>query len=177
MTCSTTSCAPTPAPPPPAGISRLTRAAHRAGVPVVYTRQPPRQRPQQRGLLADLWGPGPGGRPDDADIVPELAPSPQDLLLTKHRYSAFHGTGLADRMTDLGRDQLIVTGVYAHLGCLLTCADAFMHDIQTFLVADATADFDAEHHHWALRYGATRCAVVTMAADTAEALDGLGPGH
>ncbi|MER7468112.1 isochorismatase family protein [Streptomyces sp. NPDC097981] len=151
-------------------IARLLRAARTAGIPVFYTRQPPDQDPQRRGLLTDLWGPGPGSRADDADITATLRPHPQETVVTKHRYSAFHGTRLADRLKQLGRNQIAVTGVYAHIGVLLTCADAFMHDIQPFLVADATADFDAESHAWAVRYAATRCAVVTLAANVEGAL-------
>ncbi|MFJ6799032.1 isochorismatase family protein [Streptomyces sp. NPDC091268] len=153
-------------------IHHLAATARDAGVPVLYSRQPPDQTPHQRGLLADLWGAGPGAAPDDADITAALTPHPGDHIVTKHRYSAFHATDLAAHLHRAGRDQLIVTGVYAHLGCLLTCTDAFMQGIQPFLIADATADFDAPHHTWALRYAATRCAVVTLTADISRALTG-----
>ncbi|UGY94908.1 isochorismatase family protein [Streptomyces gobiensis] len=155
-------------------ISSLIQTSRKARVPVIYTRQPPNQSRSRRGLLAELWGPGLGAEADDAEITARLRPAPEDTVLTKHRYSAFHGTGLAIRLRELGRDQLAVTGVYAHLGCLLTCADAFMADIKPFLVADATADFDADHHTWALRYAATRCAVVTLTADMTRALGVAG---
>lgn len=158
-------------------IAGLIRTARAARVPVVFTQQPPEQAPKTRGLLLDLWGAGVGGEAGEADIVDALRPEPGDLVLTKHRYSAFHGTDLAGRLAAIGRDQIVVTGVYAHLGCLLTCADAFMSDIQPFLVADATADFDAEQHAWALRYAATRCAVVTFTEDAVSALALAGRVH
>ncbi|MER6997747.1 hypothetical protein [Streptomyces sp. NPDC000410] len=60
--------------------------------------------------------------------------------------------------TSSGRDQLIL------IGCVLTCAGAFMHGIQPFLVADAAADFDSPTHLAALRSTAARCGLVTDAA-------------
>ncbi|MEV7611849.1 isochorismatase family protein [Streptomyces sp. NPDC089799] len=161
-----------PLPQVTANIAALAAHARAGGIPVVYTRQPPRQPTARRGLLADLWGPGPGALPDDADIPDPLRPRPGDTVLTKHRYSAFHGTPLLDLLRRAGRDQLLVTGVYAHLGCLLTCADAFMNDIRPFLLADATADFDPGLHRMALDYAAARCAKPTT---TALALADLAP--
>ena len=58
-----------------------------------------------------------------------------------------------------GRDQLIVTGIYAHIGCMTTALVAFMNDIQAFLVRDAVADFSAEDHAMAVRYVSQRCGV------------------
>lgn len=53
-----------------------------------------------------------------------------------------------------GRDQRISCGMYAHLGVPPTAADAFMNDIQPFVVADAVADSSAEEHALALRRAA-----------------------
>jgi bifunctional isochorismate lyase/aryl carrier protein len=100
--------------------------------------------------------------------VDALAPGPDDVVLTKWRYSAFVRTDLADRLLPAGRDQLIITGVYAHIGCQATAVEAFSRDVQPFLVADAVADFSAEHHRAAVTYAAQRCAVAT----TTEALTG-----
>ncbi|MFJ2192055.1 isochorismatase family protein [Kitasatospora sp. NPDC087861] len=91
---------------------------------MVYTAQPPRQPASARGLLTDFWGPSLDDRPDDHAITGLLAPHPGDTVLTKHRYSAFHGTDLDAVLAAHGRDQLLVTGVYAHLGCLLTTTGA-----------------------------------------------------
>ncbi|MFF7587732.1 isochorismatase family protein [Kitasatospora purpeofusca] len=131
------------------------------GVPVAYTAQPGGMTDEQRGLLKDFWGPGMRPAPEDRQVVDALAPAPQDWLLTKWRYSAFFRTDLLERMRDTGRDQLVLCGVYAHVGVLATAIEAFTNDIQVFFVADATADFSAEYHRSALKYAAERCARVT----------------
>jgi len=141
-------------------VARLRDAADVTGMPVVYTAQPPDQDPGERGLLTDFWGPG-LRTAESARIVAEVAPRDHHVVLTKWRYNAFIRTPLLDLMREWGRDQMVVVGVYAHIGCLLTAADAFMHDIQPFVVGDAVADFSLEHHVQALDYAAERCATVT----------------
>ena len=140
-------------------IARLRSAARAAGMPVVYSVQPGGMSRAERGLLHDLWGPGMSRDPRERSVVPALAPARGDHVLTKCRYSAFFRTGLADLLTALGRDQLVVCGVFAHIGCLLTAGDAFSYGIQPFVAADAVADFTREEHLMALRYAARRCAV------------------
>ncbi|QWF14761.1 isochorismatase family protein [Lysobacter capsici] len=156
-------------------IRALRDACDDAGVPVVYTAQPTQQSAVQRGLLQPWWGPGITARPELAPVAAELAPRPQDTVLTKWRYSAFVSSDLRERMLAQGRDQLIVCGIYAHIGCMMTVADAFMHDIQPFLIADAVADFSAEEHALALNYVSRRCGVVSDRASCIQALtDGVG---
>jgi isochorismate hydrolase len=148
-------------------IERLVTAARAEGLPVVFTAQPADTTARERGLLADFWGPGLAAGADpfrSAAFVAPLVPAPGDVVVRKTRYSAFHGTGLAAHLRATGRDQLIVTGVYAHIGCLATANDAFSHDLETFVVADAVADFSATHHRLALTYAAGRCAVVLTTA-------------
>ncbi|MFK0215365.1 MULTISPECIES: isochorismatase family protein [unclassified Streptomyces] len=142
-------------------LDRLRKEAARLGVPVVYTAQPGGQTPEQRGLQQDFWGPGIPDDPHAAAIADAAAPEPGDVLLTKWKYSAFVRTDLLERLREQGRDQIVITGVYAHIGVLMTACDAWMSDIQAFVVADATADFSEREHRTALEWAAGRCAVVT----------------
>ncbi|GIF42945.1 isochorismatase family protein [Actinoplanes xinjiangensis] len=148
----------------------LLAAARAAGVPVLYTAQPGSMSREDRGLLFDFWGPGMSADDTDRGIVDDIAPLPGEKILTKWRYSAFYRSDLETWMRAADRDQLIVCGVYAHVGCLATVCDAFHRDIEPFLVADAIADFSLEHHLMALRYAAGRCAVPLTTASTSQAL-------
>lgn len=155
-------------------IARLREACDRAGIPVVYTAQPAVQSLPERGLLQDWWGPGITQRPEQAPVVAALAPRPGDTVLVKWRYSAFERSDLLERMRAQGRDQLIITGVYAHIGCMTTALAAFMNDIQVFFVGDAVADFSQAEHRMALDYVAGRCGAVTSTQATLQALKPAG---
>jgi len=140
-------------------IARLIGAARAAGVPVFYSAQKGDQFRPDRGLQADLWGPGMSAIPEHEEILPELAPVVGDFVLHKHRYSAFQRSNLEHLMRARGRDQLMICGIYAHIGCLATAAEAFQRDIEAFAIADAQADFSREKHDLAMGWIAATCGV------------------
>jgi bifunctional isochorismate lyase/aryl carrier protein len=154
-----------------ANVMKLLAAARAARVPVLYTAQPGGMSRQDRGLVHDFWGPGMSAEETDRGIIDDVAPEPGDAVLTKWRYSAFFRSDLEERLRRAGRDQLIVCGVYAHMGCLITACDAFSRDIQPFLVADALADLSLDEHLMALRFAARRCGVPLTTADVLAELE------
>jgi bifunctional isochorismate lyase/aryl carrier protein len=155
-----------------ANVDAIRRKCHTLGIPTFYTAQPGNQSPQERGLLLDMWGRGLSDDPHACAIVQGLEPiEGLDRLIQKRRYSAFARTRLFETLKEQGRTQLIVSGVYAHIGCLVTATEAFMQDIQPFVVADALADFSLAHHDMALRHMA-HCSSRVMS--TAELLSQLG---
>lgn len=157
-------------------IARLAAQCRRLGIPVIYAVQPGTLEPRERGLLGHFWGQGLSAAPRaGADIVAALAPEPGDTLIEKRRYSAFHDSSLLHELRRQGRDQVIVCGLYAHIGCLATALDAFMHDVQPFLVADAMADFSEADHRMALAYAARRCAAVLSTGELLARLDAWPP--
>lgn len=147
-----------------ANVVECRRIARSLDIPVVYTAQPGGMSPEDRGLLLDVWGPGMSREERDRAIIDELSPATGEPVLDKWRYSALVRTDLLERMISQRRDHLIVCGVFAHVGILVTAIDAFSHDIKTFVVADAIADFSQAHHAWALEYTAHRCGVLRTVA-------------
>jgi isochorismate hydrolase len=151
--------------------ARLRASCKALGIPVAYTAQPGSMTPEERGLLADFWGPGMRATPEHRKVVSPLEPDDGDWTFTKWRYSAFFKSDLLERMRFHHRDQLIVCGVYAHVGVLMTAVEAYTNDIQAFLVADAVADFSAGYHRLALTYAAERAAKVVTSRAVLTELD------
>jgi trans-2,3-dihydro-3-hydroxyanthranilic acid synthase len=164
-----------------ANTAVLKRWAVSAGMPVYYTAQPAAMTQQERGLLRDLWGDGMARTPGGNTIVPDLMPTGSDTVLSKWRYSAFHRSNLEALLLQDGRDQLVLCGVYAHVGVLVTAVEAFSRDIQPFVVADAVADFGPAEHRMALEFAAECCAQIVLtdhligalSADVEEATAGM----
>lgn len=156
-------------------VRALLALARRSGVPVGYTMQRGDMTEEERGLLRDYWGMGMSSEASQRGFVTAVEPEPQDSLIVKWRYSAFHRTRLLEFLRANSRDQLIICGVYAHLGCLVTAYDSFGHDIETFLVADAVADFTAAGHTMALANAAESCAVVLNTAEVATQMSSCPP--
>jgi nicotinamidase-related amidase len=99
---------------------------------------------------------GPGRTPEFpagwADLVPALRQQPSDILVTKRARSAFSGTGLTEKLRDLGVTQVVVVGIATGSGVESTARHAHEHGFNVTLPLDAMTDASAEvHDHSAAR--------------------------
>ena len=120
----------------------LLAAGRRKGIPVIYTRvlyHPSgcdgglfvRKVPVLRGMVE--------GEPL-ADIVPELPPGTDDVILIKQYASAFFGTSLATMLTAQGVDTLIITGCSTS-GCVrATAVDAMQNGFRPIVPRECVGD-------------------------------------
>ncbi|RXJ73559.1 isochorismatase [Veronia nyctiphanis] len=148
-------------------IQSLKAACKETGIPVVYTAQPANQAPEDRALLTDFWG---TGLKDSTPIIDELTPDADDKQYVKWRYSAFKKSTFLEDMREAGRDQLLICGIYGHIGILSTTLDAFMLDIKPFVIGDAIGDFSKQDHEFTLKYVTGRAGNVKSLADVKRTL-------
>jgi nicotinamidase-related amidase len=143
----------------------LTAAFRAAKRPVIYTKFLSRQDPN----LSWTWSPecapptkccwrGHSRHYPDlnlelecTDVIDELRPDADDLIIEKYGYGAFHGTDLKDGLVNMDIGSLVITGTVTQICVEETGREAFHHGYPTTLVSDAVSSFDAELHRATLR--------------------------
>jgi len=138
------------------GCARLVAGAREAGVPVIYTRYTYQPGFADGGLLPNEFVPAMkevGSLVNgtwDAEIVPALTPAEGEIVIDKSRPSSFYGTRLEPFLTSMGIHDLVVCGVTTNICVETTVRDAGQRDYHTYVVSDATAEFEKERHEHAL---------------------------
>jgi nicotinamidase-related amidase len=136
-------------------IRKLIDKCHEKGVPVIYTTGEVREDAWDKGGWAwksnraaeDAARPAPReSNRDGNDIMDEIAPQPQDIVIRKLKPSGFNGTAMMGFLTDLGADSVIVTGTTTS-GCVrATVLDSFSLNLRTAVVEDACFDRSQASH-------------------------------
>jgi len=126
-------------------ISRLIGAFRAAGAPVIYTRNLLRRDGADRGLkrfpaellaMEGWFVEGSVG----AALIDEVAPHPEDIVITKPKPSAFHGTALTGLLIDRGIDTVVLTGGATSNCVRATAIDASAYNLRTVVVRDGVFD-------------------------------------
>lgn len=148
--------------------------AHR--IPVIYTAHVHRAGGSDVGLLAHAPPIGRGAALVDgspgAAIYPDVAPRDGEIVIAKHRFSAFYGTDLEIILRGLGVITVVIAGVTTENCCHATARDAFFRDFQVVVLSDATGTSDYPD----LGYGSLsaeevhRSTLVILAASTADVM-------
>jgi len=129
-------------------LRRLVEGAREAGVLVVYATDA--HTPEDTELAK--WPPHAMKGTKWAEIVPELAPQPGDLVLPKTTYSPFVSTRIDDELRSRGITRLYVTGLHTDCCARHTSGDAFQRGYDLVWVTDALQAFTDEQHVQGLEY-------------------------
>jgi len=83
---------------------------------------------------------------DGNEIMPQIGPAPQDIIIYKQKPSGFFGSNLASYLTLLGCDSLIVTGTTTS-GCVrASVLDAFSLNYRITLAEEGCFDRSQASH-------------------------------
>jgi ureidoacrylate peracid hydrolase len=82
-------------------------------------------------LVRDTW---------NSEIVDELKPHGDDVVVYKTRFSGFYKTDLDERLRALGAKHLIVTGCTTSICVESTVRDAMFRDYQCVLLSDCMSE-------------------------------------
>jgi nicotinamidase-related amidase len=80
------------------------------------------------------------------EIVAELAPGPDDLVVRKRRYNCFLGTELELLLKAQEVDTLLLVGVSSDVCVHWTAGEAFQRDYRVRVLEDCVAGTSAEDH-------------------------------
>ena len=135
-----------------AAIKELAGAFRERKLPVIYTTGVTREDGWDIGSWA--WKntrtgesvPKPTQTLDANEIVSEIAPQPQDIVVLKQKPSGFFGTPLASYLQLLGADSVIVTGTTTS-GCVrATVLDAFSLNFHVAVAEEGCFDRSQASH-------------------------------
>lgn len=107
-----------------------------------------------------------------------VAPREDELVLTKHRYSAFKDTELDALLRAQRVENLILAGITSNVCVESTARDAYMIDYHVVFLSDASATYKAEAHEATLANIRRAFGIVASTDEVTEAWrsKGLLPG-
>lgn len=147
-------------------IRRLLDLFHEQNRPVIFTRHEHAPDNSDTGVM-DLWWGGSHIYRDTwaSEIVDKLKVESDDIIVSKNRYSAFHGTKLQQILEEHSVNQLVITGVMTNLCCETTAREAFMNDYLVYFCLDGTATATEDMHVASIQNLAYGFAYIVTAED------------
>jgi nicotinamidase-related amidase len=140
-------------------IAAVLAGARRIGLPVIHTREghlpdlsdaPPAKVARGAPSLR-IGDPGPMGRilirgEPGHDIVPELYPRADEIVIDKPGKGAFYATELSDVLQKYGIETLLVCGVTTEVCVNTTVREANDRGYRCVVIADGCASYFPEFH-------------------------------
>jgi len=170
-------------------VARLIEGFRAAGLPVIHTMEchrpdlsdlPPAKRDRGNPALR-IGDVGPMGRilvsgePGSA-IIPELQPTPGELVIEKPGKGAFYATSLKQELEARGVAQLVFAGVTTEVCVQTTMREANDRGYEGLLAEDATASYFPEFKAATLAMIRAQGAIVGWTARVDDILEAIGNG-
>ena len=131
-------------------LTKIIDMARQLQIPLFFT-QHGHEPGADTGVLGQWWADLIMKGSEEARLLPELEVGPEDNVIQKNTYSAFHKTELEEKLNQVKTRDLVVGGVMTNLCCETTARDAFVRDYRVFLLADGTSTVSEDYHFSTLK--------------------------
>ncbi|MEH6753036.1 MAG: isochorismatase family cysteine hydrolase [Alphaproteobacteria bacterium] len=167
-------------------LQRLLVMCRAAGVPVIHTREchrpdlsdcPPAKRDRGKPSLR-IGDDGPMGRvlvagEPGSEIIGDLAPLPDEIVIDKPGKGAFYATDFAEALAGLGVTHLLMTGVTTEVCVQTTMREANDRGFECLLVEDCTESYFPEFKTATLEMVRAQGGIVGWTANSASVIESL----
>jgi ureidoacrylate peracid hydrolase len=129
-----------------------------------------------RRHFGERWGTPSPLTPDQpgAQFHPGFGPEAGDLVLTKSRYSAFHGMSMASILRSRGVEAVIVGGLTTDVCVSGPARDAFQHEFDVVTLSDCTAEVTQAGHESGLATLAANFGIACPSTDVLATWNNIG---
>ena len=132
--------------------SKLANSFRNNGMPVFLVHVQFSEKDSLRPIADDSWGVRGQVQQDWADIVPEIGPRGEDIVITKKQWGAFYGTELELQLRRRAIDTLVICGIATNYGVESTARFAYEYGYQQIFAEDAMASMSPEMHKASIDY-------------------------
>lgn len=170
-------------------VAKLIDTFRRHGLIVIHTKEahrpdlsdcPPAKRRRGNAEIA-IGDNGPMGRilvsgEPGNDIVPELYPTPGEVVIEKPGKGAFYATDLANILESAGVSHLVFAGVTTEVCVQTTMREAADRGFETLIAEDATDSYFPEFRRAAIEMMIAQGGIVGCAATTQQIVHAVETG-
>jgi nicotinamidase-related amidase len=89
---------------------------------------------------------------EGAEVIDELEPRPEDVVIEKTTVKPFYGTELAMLLKEINPTEVGVVGVCTSICIMEAVGDLRVRGYKTVVYRDGVADFDEKAHEYALKH-------------------------
>jgi nicotinamidase-related amidase len=154
--------------------AQLLKVFRKNNMPVFLVRVSFGSDPRERlNLIADVtWSGGNRQMPSDwAEIVPEMSPETDAIIITKKQWGAFYGTELDLQLRRRKIDTIVLCGIATHLGVESTARFAYEYGYNQIFAEDAMSAMSKEEHEHTVNKILPRLGLVRSTEEILEVLE------
>lgn len=129
-------------------VASLISKARKKDIPIIFLRDSHKS----TDIEMSIWGEHAMENTPGSEIIPELEPGKNDIVIRKKWYSAFVDTELPGILKKMNADTLIFAGVSTDICVQNNVASAYFSGYKTIVPRDCTASIDVESYELSLKY-------------------------